>query len=174
MSDLPPAETTNIATDGSQTIPWSRAHAALVAAQPDPEILWIIGTLRPDGRPHAAGIGASWFDGDVFITSNPNARRARNLAGNSNATLSVRLPGIDLTLEGTVVRKTDPRTLEEVAALNRAAGWPAEVDGDAFTAPWNAPSAGSPPWYVYRFTCQTVFGVATEEPWGATRWRFAR
>src|SRR6266700_2765345 len=50
----------------------------------------------------------------------------------------------------------------------------AAVDGDAFTAPFNAPSAGPPPWHVYRFTFHTVVGVATTEPYGATRWRFQR
>jgi hypothetical protein len=49
---------------------------------------------------------------------------------------------------------------------------PAEVDGDALTAPFSAPSAGPPPWQLYRFVLQTGFGVATEEPYGATRWRF--
>ena len=43
-------------------------------------------------------------------------------------------------------------------------GWPAKVEGDAFTAPYSAPSAGPPPWYVYRFVYDTVFGVATAEP----------
>ena len=44
----------------------------------------------------------------------------------------------------------------------------------AFTAPYSAPSAGPPPWYLYRLTFDTVFGVATAEPYGATRWRFGR
>jgi hypothetical protein len=47
------------------------------------------------------------------------------------------------------------------------------VEGDALTAPFSAPSAGPPPWHVYRFTFATVVGVATEEPYGATRWSFA-
>ena len=67
---------------------------------------------------------------------------------------------------------TDAATLERLASAYRAGGWPAEVDGDAFTAPFSAPSAGPPPWYLYRFTLQTAFGVAGAEPHGATRWRF--
>jgi hypothetical protein len=46
------------------------------------------------------------------------------------------------------------------------------VEGDAFTAPFSAPSAGPPPWQLYRFTFETAFGVATDEPYGATRWTF--
>ena len=46
------------------------------------------------------------------------------------------------------------------------------VEGDAFTAPYSAPSAGPPPWDLYEFTPKTAFGVATAEPYGATRWHF--
>jgi hypothetical protein len=42
------------------------------------------------------------------------------------------------------------------------------------TAPFSAPSAGPPPWHLYRFKLHTAFGVATAEPYGATRWRFER
>jgi hypothetical protein len=60
-----------------------------------------------------------------------------------------------------------------VAAVFREGGWVPTVEGDAFTAPYSAPSAGPPPWHLYRFAFTTVFGVATAEPYGATRWRFA-
>jgi hypothetical protein len=30
----------------------------------------------------------------------------------------------------------------------REGGWPAEAEGDAFTAPYSAPSAGPPPWHL--------------------------
>jgi len=62
--------------------------------------------------------------------------------------------------------------LKAVTALFREGGWPAQVEGDAITAPFSAPSAGPPPWHLYRCVFQTVVGVATEEPYGATRWRF--
>ena len=41
------------------------------------------------------------------------------------------------------------------------------------TAPYSAPSAGRPPWHLYRVTVHTAFGVATAEPHGTSRWRFA-
>jgi hypothetical protein len=132
------------------------------------------GELRPDGRPHAAGIGALWFDGDLYFTSSPQARKARNLATNPACTISARLEGIDIVLEGEAARVTDRSTLEEVARRYRDGGWPAEVAGDAFTAPYSALSAGPPPWQLYRFSFHTAFGVATAEPYGATRWRFPR
>ena len=69
---------------------------------------------------------------------------------------------------------TDNETLERLAARYRDVGWPVHVEGDAFTAPFSAPSAGPPPWHLYRVTFDTCFGVASAEPHGATRWRFGR
>lgn len=173
MTDLTPSETTNLDRYGSPPLEWSRAHDAL-SAPPTSEITHFLGTCRPDGTPHAAGVGAQWIDGDMYFTSNANARKARNLAAHPNCTLSVRLPGIDLVLEGSATRVTDGDTLERVAAGYREGGWPAQVEDGALTAPFSAPSAGPPPWQVYRFTFHTVFGVATAEPYGGIRWRFDR
>lgn len=169
MPDRDPIETTNLDRYGSAALPWSRPRDLLAAG---PGVAVFLGTTRPDGRPHAAGVGALWLDGDVYITSSPEARKARNLAANPACTISVQLEGIDLVLEGEAARVVDGPTLERAAALYRDGGWPAEVDGDALTAPFSAPSAGPPPWHLYRFTFHTAFGVATAEPHGATRWRF--
>jgi len=173
MSELRPTETTNLDRYGDAELEWSRAHDAL-AGVPSPGITHFLGTCRPDGTPHSAGIGAQWLAGDLYFTSSPAARKARDLAVNPRCTISVRLAGIDLVLDGVAAGVTDPETLEQVAAGYRAGGWPAQVDGDALTAPFSAPSAGPPPWHVYRFTFHTVVGVATTEPYGATRWRFQR
>jgi hypothetical protein len=61
-----------------------------------------------------------------------------------------------------------------VAARWAAEGWPARVDdtGHALTAEYSAPSAGPPPWFVYRFSAHAATAVGTVEPGGATRWRF--
>ncbi len=174
MTDRAPVEVTNLDRYGSPALPWSRARDRLAAAPAGPEITFFLGTSRPDGRPHAAGVGAAWLDGDLYFTSGPQARKARNLAANPACTISVKLEGIDLILEGEAHRVTDAPTLERAAQLYREGGWPAQVQGDALTAPYSAPSAGPPPWHVYRFTFHTVFGVATAEPYGATRWRFER
>jgi len=172
MTPREPVETTNLDRYGFPALPWSRALGSVMAQVATPEITWFLGTIRPDGTPHAAGIGAAWFDGDLYFTANAKTRKARNVAGNPAATLSVRLKGIDLVFEGHAARTTDPATLEAVAKIYNEGGWPATVEGDAFTAPFNAPSAGPPPWQLYRFTFDKVIGVATEEPYGATRWRF--
>jgi hypothetical protein len=174
MTDRAPVKVTNLDRYGSPALPWSRPHD-LLAANPRPsDITFFLGTVGPDGRPHAAAVGAIWHDGDLYFTSSPTTRKSRNLATNSACTISAKLEGIDLVLEGEARRVTDQPTLKQAAQLYRDDGWPAEVQGDAFTAPYSAPSAGPPPWHLYRFTFHTAFGVATAEPNGATRWRFDR
>ena len=169
MPEREPVEVTNLDRYGSAALPWSRARDRL-ATPPMSEVVFL-GTSRPDGRPHAAPIGARWHDGDVYFTSGPGTRKSRNLAANPACTISISREGIDLVLEGEATRVTDRPTLEKVASLYREGGWPAEVEGEAFTAPYSAPSAGPPPWNLYRVTVHTVFGLATAEPYGATRWR---
>jgi hypothetical protein len=170
MTEREPIEVTNLDQYGSPALLWSRARDILAA--PSENDRFFLGTIGQDGRPHAAGVGALWFDGDFYVVSGPGTRKSRNLAGNPACTISAALSGIDLVFEGEVARVTDGTTLERLAGLYRAQGWPAEVEGDAFTAPYSAPSAGPPPWHLYRFTFHTAFGVASEEPGGATRWRF--
>ncbi|HEY2604215.1 MAG TPA: pyridoxamine 5'-phosphate oxidase family protein [Thermoleophilaceae bacterium] len=166
-------ETKNLDIYGSAPIPWSRARDALAASR-GPELPFFLGTVRPDGTPHAAGIGAVWVDDTLWFVTGPGTRKARNVAANPACTISCRLPGIDVVLEGRAERVTDADALERLAAVYREGGWPAKVEGDAFTAPYSAPSAGPPPWHLYRVTLHTAFGVASEEPHGASRWRFDR
>ena len=172
MPERTPVETTNLDRYGFAELPWSRPRDALVAGLGLPTTRSYLGTVRPNGRPHAAGIGPLYHEGEIYFTSGPDTRKSRNLAANPACTLAIGLEGIDLVLEGEAIRVTDPATLELMASLYREGGWPAEVEGDALTAPYSAPSAGPPPWRLYRLTFHTVFGVASAEPYGATRWRF--
>lgn len=174
MTDREPTATTNLDRYGHEALPWGRAHAELAKGATGPDTTHFLGTIGPGGRPHVAGVGAAWLDGDLYFTSNLAARKARNLAVNPACTIAVKVAGHDLTLTGTAVRVSDVATLERIAAIYRNGGWPAAVAGDALTAPFSAPSAGPPPWHLFRFTFDTVVGVATAEPWGATRWRFDR
>lgn len=167
-----PVSTSNLDRYGSAELPWSRPCDSLANDTPQVDLTFFLATVRPDGRPHAAGVGATWVDGALCFTSGPSTRKSRNLAANPACSVSVRLRDIDLVLEGTADRVTDPVTLERVAAVYRTGGWPASVEGDALTAPYSAPSAGPAPWQLYRLTLHTAVGVATAEPYGATRWDF--
>jgi hypothetical protein len=146
MAEREPVEVTNLDRYGNSALPWSRARDILVASPAQTGTTFILGTSRPDGRPHAASLGIFWVDGDLYFTSGLGTRKSRNLAANPAATVSVGLTGIDLVLEGEATTVTDRPTLERLAAICRDGGWPAQVEGEALTAPFSAPSAGPPPW----------------------------
>jgi hypothetical protein len=171
MAERTPVSVKNLDGYGNPALPWSLPRD-LLADNAGSERTFFLGTVGPDGHPHAAGVGAIWFDGDMLIVSGPGTRKSRNMEAHPGCTLSVKLEGMDLILEGDTTRVSDLATLEAAAAIYRGLGWPAQVEGDAFTAPYSAPSAGPPPWNVYRFTITTAFGVAGVEPGGATRWDF--
>ncbi|WP_206796444.1 pyridoxamine 5'-phosphate oxidase family protein [Amycolatopsis sp. MtRt-6] len=169
-----PNATRNLDRSGAAALPWSRARDLLASQTPKEDLTFFVGTVRPGGQPHAAGVGAIWVDDALYFVSGPGTRRARNLAANPACTVSVRLRGLDVTMEGEAHRLTDPETLERVAAVYREGGWPATVLDGGFTAPFMAASAGPAPWHLYRLTLHRAFGVATAEPHGATRWDFTR
>jgi hypothetical protein len=155
---------------GLEPIPWSRALAALEAADPDARSF--LSTTRPDGRPHSAGIGALWDGGKVYVVSGAGTRKSRNLAANPACAVSMALKDIDLVIEGSAERVTDDATLRRLAKRYGDQGWPARVEDGAFTYDYSAPSAGPPPWDLYEITPTTIFAVLSAEPGGATRWRF--
>jgi pyridoxine/pyridoxamine 5'-phosphate oxidase len=166
-------EEKNLDIYGDPPIPWSRALQLLETA-PDTEVprtTWL-STVRPDGRPHTAGIGALWVDGKFYFTSGPATRKSRNLAANPSCTMSMSLPGLDLVVEGRAAKVTDQATIERLAERYAAQGWPAKATDGALTAEYSAPSAGPAPWYLYVLTPVAAFGVASAKPYGATRWRF--
>jgi Pyridoxamine 5'-phosphate oxidase len=172
MSIREPKTATNLdPTSADETLPWTRARELLDAGVLA-DAATFLGTVRPDGRPHSARFGAAWYDGSVYFQTGPQTRKARNLAVNPACTVSMSLAGIDLVFEGVAERVADGPTLEAVTAVWRDGGWAAEVSGDGIVAPYNAPATGPPPWHVYRVAAHTVFGVATAEPYGATRWKF--
>ena len=104
-----PRSKRNLDRYGNPALPWSRPRDALVRETPTADLTFFVATVRPDGRPHSAGVGAMWVDDVLYFTSGPGTRKSRNLAENPTCSVSVRLPGIDLTLEGIAERVTDPR-----------------------------------------------------------------
>lgn len=131
-----------------------------------------LGTVNADGTPHLTGIGPMWHDGGFFFTSGEGARKARNLARDGRCTLGISTAGFDLSVDGEAALIEDPAVVADVAARYAASGWPVTAEGTGLTAPFSAPSAGPPPWQVYRFTPREATAVLTTEPGGATRWRF--
>ncbi len=140
---------------------------------PDRHTCWLA-TINPDGSPHVTGVGALWVDGAFWFETGDATRKAKNLARDPRCTLSVATAEFDLVLEGEATKITDRPTVAAMAERWAAGGWPARVDdtGTALTAEFSAPSAGPPPWFVYRISPRTATALLTVEPGGATRWRF--
>jgi hypothetical protein len=174
MPDREPTEVTNLDTFnyGLAPLEWSRPRAILIAGPEQPGTPMFLSTVRPDGRPHSAGIGAVWYDGDLYFTSAPGTAKSKQRAANPACAISLGLAGIDVVVEGTASIVREQALGEAVLARFRAGGWPAEFRDGQVTAPFSAPSAGPPPWDLYRFVFDVAYGVASVEPFGATRWRF--
>src|SRR5215207_11750346 len=175
MTDLALVETTNLGHAEDTVIAWSRVRDVLTAPSPPDHpggyFPSYLGTVRPDGRPHATGVGVRWYDGDLYILSGSSTRKSRNLAANPAGTIAMRLPaGLDLVLDGEAAPIDDPAILDAVGAVIRQSGWPVESTAGGFTAPFG-PQDGGPPWQLYRFVFHTAIGQGEG---GATRWRFAR
>jgi len=140
---------------------------------PSRHTCWLT-TINPDGSPHVTGIGGLYADGAFWFQSGAQTRKARNLARDPRCAFSLATDEFDLVAEGDAHQVTDPPTVAAMAARWAADGWPARVDesGRAITAEYNAPSAGPPPWFVYRVAPRAVTALRTVDPGGATRWRF--
>jgi PPOX class probable F420-dependent enzyme len=129
---------------------------------PDRHTTWLT-TIDPDGSPHVTAVGSLWLDGCFWFETGQKTRKGRNLARDSRCTVAIATQEFDLVVEGTAEVVTDRDTVTRLAAVWAEGGWP---------APFSAPSAGAPPWSVYRVIARSAYAVATVEPGGATRWTF--
>jgi nitroimidazol reductase NimA-like FMN-containing flavoprotein (pyridoxamine 5'-phosphate oxidase superfamily) len=93
-------------------LPWARAHDLLQNGPKGPLAGFFLATADPDGRPHAAGVGVVWHDGDLCFTSGGRTRKSRNLQANPACALAVKFPGMDLTMDGEATKVPDTATLE--------------------------------------------------------------
>ena len=156
MSTTQPVADRNLDGYGTPTIEWQRVLSELEGGYtqapdtggPNRHTTWLA-TTNTDGTPHVMPVGSGWVDGGFWFTSGPGTRKSRNLADNPACVITVSTHQFDLVAEGNAVRVTDEATLQKIAAVCREGGWPARVEGDAFTAEFSAPSAGPPPWYLY-------------------------
>jgi pyridoxine/pyridoxamine 5'-phosphate oxidase len=166
---------------GSPPLEWPRIESRLErgitqapgTGGPSRHTCWLA-TINPDGSPHVTGIGGLWLRGAFWFQTGQTTRKGRNLARDPRCALSFATEEFDLSVEGEAQRIIDPPTVAELASRWAAEGWPARADesGQALTAAFSAPSAGPPPWFVYRLAPRAATAVGTVEPGGATRWRF--
>ena len=166
---------------GTPLLEWARMKARLdegltqapATGGPNRHTCWLA-TINADGSPHVTGVGALWVDDVFWFETGERTRKGKNLARDPRCTLSVATHEFDLVVEGEAHKVTDRSTVAAMAEQWAGHGWPARVDdsGVALTAEFSAPSAGPPPWFVYRLSPHTATALLTVEPGGATRWTF--
>ncbi len=153
----------------AEPIPYSRVLQVLEQSG----FLWL-STTRPTGHaPHVRPILAVVVDGLLYSTSNRGARKAKNLDINPRSALSARDDDMDVVFEATAQHVDDVATLERVArAYDKKYGWPVTIQDGAYDAPYGAPTAGPPPYHLFRFTPTAVFAFGTNDTYAPRSTRF--
>ena len=162
-------ETTIDARFGDQDAtptPWSEAERILDTA----ETFWI-STVRRDGRPHVTTLLAVWVDGALNFASGESEQKVVNLRSNDNVVLTTGcnhfMEGMDVSVEGTAVRVTDPDALQRIADRYKSKyDWNFEVGPNGFI------QDGDHEPFCFRVVPVTAFGFKKGNPFSQTRWRF--
>jgi hypothetical protein len=143
----------------SGTTSWDVARERL--ANPEHQRTSWLATTRPDGRPHLMPVIATWIDDALHLVVGEGTRKGRNLAADDRcviATSSTTLPSLDIVLEGRAEPVTDDDAVRHIAEVLTKSGWPLEAKGDKVDGP-NAPTAGPPPYTIYRIVPAKAFGL---------------
>jgi hypothetical protein len=154
-----PEREQSLLDDEQGTTPWTIARERLTTLEQQ-RTTWLA-TVRPDGRPHLMPLIAAWIDGAFYFVVGEGTRKARNLAGDGRcviATASTTLPSLDIVVEGHAEPLTDADEVRRVAADFSTSGWPLEARDDKVYGP-NAPTAGPPPYRIFRMTPSKAFGL---------------
>jgi Pyridoxamine 5'-phosphate oxidase len=155
--------------DTSTPTPWDTVRQLL---QKESATYWLA-TVGSKHRPHLVPVMAVWDDGRLFFSANATTRKARNLDHDPHCVISVEIEPFDLVVEGTASRTRDTATLERVAAVYASVhGWRVAVNNGLFDGVAGAPTAGPPPYGVYRVTPTTAFAFPLDPTVTPTRWRF--
>ena len=93
---------------------WPEAVQVLDGA----ELYWLT-TVRADGRPHVTPLIGVWQDGAVHFCTGLREQKARNLEHHRQVALTTGnnawARGMDVVVEGTAARVTEPATLQRLA-----------------------------------------------------------
>lgn len=150
-----------VALTDSDPAPWSLAEERL--EHPEPARTYWLTTVRPDGAPHVMPLICAWLDGALFFLSSEGSRKARNLAEEPRCVIttgSTTLPSLDLIIEGRAERASDEPTLRRVVDhFSTKLEWPSLELTDGRVVGPNAPTAGPPPYTVFRVAPTTIFGL---------------
>jgi hypothetical protein len=163
----------------TETTPWAVAQDRL--AHPAPGQNHWLATVAPDGRPHLMPIIAFWIDGAFHFLAGEGTRKGRNLAADGRCVIgtgNLTMPSMDLVVEGRARPVTDEAEVRRLAAEFGGEGWLLEARGTEVYGP-HGPTAGPPPYAIYRLEPTKVFGLPgmhgmfdTDESHQPTRWQF--
>lgn len=156
---------------GTPTIPWVRARERFEEDAGISPTHWLA-TVHPDGRPHVMPVWTVWVDDAFYFVAGATTRQKKNLAQHASCVITVASSRLDLVIEGEASKVYDETRLQQIADAYAVQGWHPTVRNGVFYADDAAPGAGPPPYEVYEVVPVTVFGLDTDEPYGATRWRF--
>src|SRR4051794_34061360 len=88
--------------DASAT-PWADVVRAMEEAE-----IFLLSTVRADGRPHVTPLPAMWLDGAVHFCTGVEEQKAKNIARNAHCVLTTGTDrfrsGLDVVVEGEAVR----------------------------------------------------------------------
>jgi uncharacterized pyridoxamine 5'-phosphate oxidase family protein len=151
---------------GAPPTAWDDARSQLELAR----AYWL-STVRPDGRPHVTTIAAIVLEGTVYFATGPQERKARNLARNPHVAIttgSSAFDGLDIVLEGAVVRVADLAILRRLADASKYPGvFGFRVKDGVFTD-----EGGENEILVYELRATKGFGFRKGTGSSQTRWRF--
>jgi nitroimidazol reductase NimA-like FMN-containing flavoprotein (pyridoxamine 5'-phosphate oxidase superfamily) len=147
---------------------WSHAQKRLA------EGMWYwLSTVRPDGAPHTVPVLAVWVEDAMFFTAHPDSRKAQHIVINAQCTLSVEHDDVHLVLEGKATKVEDDAQLKAIGReYDRKYKWHVTVRDGKFDAEYGAPTAGPPPYEVYRLEPRKLFGFGVDETYSPTRFLF--
>ena len=171
MAKKEPRDERNLDGYGTPTIPWARARERFEEDAGISPTHWLA-TARPDGRPHVMPVWTVWVDGTFYFVAGATTRQRKNLAQHASCVITVASSGLDLVVEGEASKVSDETRLQQIVDAYAVQGWHPMVRNGVFYADDGAPGAGPPPYEVYEVVPVTVFGLDTDEPYGATCWRF--
>ncbi len=145
--------------DQPATTPWAFALERL--ANPEPGRTSWLATVGPDGRPHLMPIIAFWIEDAFHFVVGEGTRKGRNLAADGRCVVAIgstTLPSLDLVVEGHAKPLDDEAAVRRIAETLKGNNWPLEARGVQVHGP-NAPTAGSPPYSIYRMVPSKAFGL---------------
>lgn len=148
--------------------PWSRAVEELAESG----TYWL-GTVTPQGRPHVVPVLGVVVDGYVHFSASRGTRKAIHLGTNPWCSITTSAATMDLVVEGVATPVDNGSEVDEIARRYRDKyGWDPDVL-DALLWSEGAPTAGPPPYDVYRVLPRKVLGFpADDASIVPTRWRF--